>query len=196
MSIKIHIYLFLMLAYMFAIGKLDIFICFYLFVIMHEISHILVALILGVDIIDITFLPIGVNARYSEKSSPLKELIISLAGPLASFLFSLLLKKQEFVIMNLCICIFNLVPIYPLDGGRILRNLFVIICGYKKGKKISDTISKVFIIILFFISIISVAYFKNYYILILSVYILFISIDELKKEKYYGLIEEVEYFLK
>ena len=54
MVIKIHIYLFLMMAYMYALGKLDTFLIYYVFVIMHEIGHILIALTLKVDISEIT----------------------------------------------------------------------------------------------------------------------------------------------
>lgn len=195
MSIKIHIYLILMLAYVYAIGKLELFLYYYAFVIMHEIAHIIIALLLKVDVNEITLLPIGVNANYSEKISFIKELIISLAGPLASFLFAILLKKEEFIIMNLCICLFNLIPIYPLDGGKVIRSFFSLICGNEAGKKINHAVSKFFIIILALTAIILIAYFKNYYMGILVIYIFSISIEEFKKEKFYGLVENIQSFI-
>lgn len=121
MSIKIHIYLILMSAYMFAIGKIETFAYFYLFVIMHELSHILIALTLKVDVKEIDLLPIGITAKYEKNNSLVRELIISLAGPLASFLFAYIFKNETYKIMNFAIALFNLVPIYPLDGGRIVR---------------------------------------------------------------------------
>ena len=58
-----------MAAYMFAIGKIEMFAYYYLFVLMHELSHILVALILKVDVKEIELLPIGINAKYENKIS-------------------------------------------------------------------------------------------------------------------------------
>lgn len=183
MLIKIHVYLILMLAYMFAIQKLETFSLYYAFVLMHELAHVITALILKVDVIDITLLPIGVNAKYIEKISEIKELIISLAGPLASFLFTMLLKNKTFKSINLCIGVFNLIPIYPMDGGRILKCFFKIFLGEKIGKIISDNLSKFFLIALLVVSIAVASYMKNYYLFILTIYIFHISKEQIKEKR-------------
>lgn len=192
MAIKVHIYLFLVMAYMFATGKLKFFICYYMFILMHEISHVIVALALKEDVKEITLLPVGIYASLPKKITNKKELIISLAGPLASFLFANLLNNETFIMMNLFICIFNLIPIYPLDGGRILRCILMFFTSYSTTKKITFAISKFFVITLLLISIISAAYFKNYYMAILSIYIFYIAKDEIKKDKYYGIINYLQ----
>lgn len=188
MSIKIHIYLILLSAYMFSIGKLETFIYYYLFVFMHELAHILVALVLKVDIKEIELLPIGMNAKYENNISKYKELFISLAGPLASFLFSICFKNATFAQINLSIAFLNLVPIYPFDGGRILRCFLKIIFGDFKGTKISNMITKCFLMTFIIISLLLAAYFKNYYFIIFTIYIFYISHEEIKKEKFYGIL--------
>ena len=174
------------------LGKLGIFMCYYVFVIMHELSHIVVALLLKVDIKEIVLLPIGVNAKYDEKISGVKEFVISLAGPLASFLFAILFKDIKFVFMNISVAIFNLIPIYPLDGGKILRNFFAILFGKKKGRKLAYIVTKIFITLLLLISIILVAYFKNYYALLLGICIYSIAKEELEKEQFYRIINYLQ----
>lgn len=159
---------------------------------MHEISHIIVALLLKVDVQEVYLLPIGVNAKYAPKVSPTKELIISLAGPLASFLFAIFMKDNMYSLMNIGIGMFNLIPIYPMDGGRAIRSLLNICLSYSSAQKISYGMTKFFVLLLFFLSIISVAYFKNYYIGILTFYIFYLALDEIKKEKYFGLFNYLQ----
>lgn len=177
---------------MFAIGKIETFAYFYLFVIMHELSHILIALILKVDVKEIELLPVGINAKYKRNDSLVKELIISLAGPLASFLFAYIFKSEMYKIMNLVISLFNLIPIYPLDGGRITRCLFGIVFGKFKGKKISLIITKIFLIVLIILSLAVATFSKNYYPVILVIYIFCIAKDEMKKEHFYGIINYLQ----
>ncbi len=185
MSIKIHIYLFLMAAYMFAIGKLEMFLYYYLFVILHEFSHIIMAILLNVDIAEITLLPIGVNATYKDslEKNVYKEILISLAGPAASFLFALFLKDKTYVMMNIVIGIFNLIPIYPFDGGKIICGFLCIIFGDKRGKNISRYLTKVFLLLVLIIGMIIIMLFKNYYVLILMVYVIYIAKEEFKKDE-------------
>ncbi len=192
MSVKIHIYLLLMLAYVYAIGSFRYFVYYYLFVIMHELAHIVVALVLKIDIQEIILLPIGVNAKYSDNIPYIKELIISLAGPLASFLFASIFKNEIYSYMNICIGIFNLIPVYPFDGGKIIRNFLRILLKENIAKKISNNIAKMFVSILTIIALTLVAFFRNYYAIIITLYIFTVAIDEMKKEKFYGLINYLQ----
>lgn len=186
MSIKIHIYLFLMAAYMFAIGKLEMFLYYYLFVILHEFSHIIMAILLNVDIAEITLLPIGVNATYKDaglNKNVYKEMFISLAGPAASFLFALFLKDKIYVAMNIVIGIFNLIPIYPFDGGKIIYCFLCIIFGDEKGKNISRYLTKIFLFLSLISGMIIIIFWKNYYVLVLMIYIVHIAKEEFKKDE-------------
>lgn len=99
-------------------------------VIIHELAHAQVARALGVPVRDITLFMFGGVSRITrEPSRPTQEIAIAIAGPLASailggllFLFAPPGDVFEMVaIGNVAIAVFNLLPGYPLDGGRILR---------------------------------------------------------------------------
>ena len=159
MSIKIHFYLFMSLAYAFMIGKLELFLICYISILLHEIAHVITALILKVDVTEILLMPVGVSATYNENIPLKKEIIISLAGPIMSLIMAIFSKDSLISNINFIIMILNLIPIYPLDGGRIQRIFFILKYKYKKGIKISQNISDLFIVILFIFSIIFIIYF-------------------------------------
>lgn len=148
MCIKIHFYLITFLVYTYAIHKLDIFMLFYMFTILHELAHILVASLLKVKIDEIILLPVGVTAKYTGRIKIKKEMLISLAGPLLSIVLAIFLKNELHKSINILIAILNLIPIYPLDGGRIIRAFIIPLAGYKKGIIICSNISKIFAIFL------------------------------------------------
>jgi Zn-dependent protease len=118
---------------------------------LHEFGHSLQALKFGIVVHDITLLPIGGLARIEEiPEDPGKEFRIAIAGPLVNFIIAgvlfaigLLLNIQSIISLeelyssmgqvswsgmlayltmtNLILGLFNLIPAYPMDGGRILR---------------------------------------------------------------------------
>ena len=182
MVIKIHIYLFLMMAYMYACGMLDTFMVYYVFVIMHELAHISMALLCGIDVPEITLLPIGINAKYLDDCSSKKEFLISLAGPLASFLFFIILTNPLYAMFNLMICLTNLIPVLPFDGGRIIQSFL------KKEKRtlINRLIRKIFV------SLSQIIFCENYYFIVFATYIYSISKEELKKEKLCKVIDYLQ----
>lgn len=105
----------------------------------HELSHALMARIEGIETDEIVLHPFGGLARLRTlPASPRAEFRIAVAGPAASFLFSMLgfgllwlSTRVEFYFAiyfffflaagNLLLAVFNLFPGYPLDGGRVLR---------------------------------------------------------------------------
>ena len=192
MVVKIHLYLLLVFAYMYALGNLETFIISYVFIILHEIAHILVAKLLGVKIYEVEMLPVGINAKYTQNISSIKELAISMAGPCASFLFYFFLSNPILKNINLMIGIANLIPLKPYDGGRILSFLIAIIAGEKNAKRVNLLIQKLSLKILFILSIFSVIKLKNYYITIACIYMICIVKEELKNERFYDLIKYLQ----
>lgn len=105
----------------------------------HELSHALVAKMEGIEIEEIVLHPFGGLARLKrEPDSPRAEFRIAIAGPASSFIFALagllgLVVTNTldyrvaravfaiFVTANMMLALFNLLPGYPLDGGRVLR---------------------------------------------------------------------------
>jgi len=142
----------------------------FLCVLFHEIGHSLAARRLGVEVIDITLWPLGGLARLGViPEIPSVELRIALAGPAVNFAFIILivaldsifmgtisyprlfepfspyLNLVEFlVLVNAFMGTLNLLPAFPLDGGRILRALAAIPLPYLKATRIAVTTGKIF----------------------------------------------------
>ncbi len=109
-------------------------------IVFHEFSHSLVARHFGMPIKGITlFIFGGVAEMESEPPSPRSEFLMAVAGPLASFLLAFFFAEVEALAVarewhvsvvgvcdmlgyiNVVVAIFNMVPAFPLDGGRMLR---------------------------------------------------------------------------
>jgi Zn-dependent protease len=106
-------------------------------VFLHELGHSLVAQSFGIQVLDITFWPLGGMARMAElPEKPRIEGLVAIAGPAVNavlftggILFHFLLGVElvansvpgYFVAINLMMGLFNLIPAFPMDGGRILR---------------------------------------------------------------------------
>jgi Zn-dependent protease len=108
-------------------------------VFLHELGHSLVAQHFGIRVIDITFWPLGGMARMTHIPEDSKvEGLIAIAGPAVNFVLaslslvaamlfavagldSMAAAAALFIKINLVLGVFNLIPAFPMDGGRILR---------------------------------------------------------------------------
>jgi Zn-dependent protease/CBS domain-containing protein len=140
-------------------------------VLLHEFGHSLVAQRLGLEVPDITLLPIGGLARLKAlPEKPADEVKIAVAGPLVNvvlapvfFVLALALGAdllappdllegvgslgQFFVYLgyiNVALAIFNLVPAFPMDGGRVLRGLLATRMGPVRATDIASAIGQFF----------------------------------------------------
>ena len=124
-------------------------------IIIHELGHFLTALLLKIEVDKIYIYPFGGISKFnlSLNTSIKKELLILLMGPLfqelAKYLLILIFKEYEFMIItyHYSILFFNLLPIYPLDGGKLV-NLFLS-CFFPLKKSLHLSIYLSYIIILF-----------------------------------------------
>lgn len=145
----------------------------------HELTHVFVAGRFGLKTEKIIFTPIGQIAAINniEQTGRLKKVLILIAGPAINFCmaataFYILGKNSFFVAANLSIGIFNLLPVYPLDGGRILHAVLESIIGTLRANKIIINISGLFSKVLIFLGIIQVVVYPfNISLLIIGVYI-------------------------
>ncbi len=169
----------------------------FLIIIIHEFIHLITARILGYSGFSIDILPIGASLKLRDldESTPRDDIIISISGPMGNFFIALFcyflnsyysrVGLQEFANYNIVIGVFNLIPAFPLDGGRILRDLLNYKFIYKKANKIALNISigigyifgAIFLITLYMKSI-------NVDVLFFSVFILIISYREKRRIAY------------
>ncbi|MFK7803815.1 MAG: site-2 protease family protein [Anaerolineae bacterium] len=129
-------------------------------IIWHELAHALLALHHGIGVKRITlFLFGGVAEMEQESETPWAEFSIAAAGPLSSFIaagvFFLIYQFSQGIVwlnapasylmqINLALAIFNLIPGFPLDGGRILRSIVWAYSNQIKATKIAATTGQVF----------------------------------------------------
>lgn len=191
MTIKIHYYLILFMFYLYVIDRLGYFFVFYIFVVIHELAHIITAKMLRVKIKEVVLLSIGVNARYEENVSNLKEFVIAIMGPIASLVLAIFMPNKMYSVINIIIFVTNIFPIYPLDGGRILRIILIKSFGYKNGIKVYGVVLKILICILSVATIIFTVYFKNYFFLFFCIYIFLLIDKEIKRERVRLIINEL-----
>jgi len=96
---------------------------------------------------------------------------------------------------NILIAIFNLIPIYPLDGARFLKSLLHIIKGSRKSAEYVNLISNICIIVITMCASIAIYYYKNIAILFIVIYLWTLVYMENKsylvKKRIYKIIEDM-----
>ena len=145
----------------------------FVIVVLHEGAHALTARRFGIRTRDITLLPIGGIARLERMPrEPREELLIAIAGPLLNLALAALLSGllvlggvtairaelekaattvtltsaiAQLIAINVWLAVFNLLPAFPMDGGRVLRAIFVMRTGdYTKATVRAARVGRVF----------------------------------------------------
>lgn len=145
---------------------------------LHEFGHALVAKYFHVNVPHITLLPIGGVASLERMpDKPMQEFLIAIAGPLVNFALVLLLWPfsslagdgfQNYgsllqqmrdatvsgvlaylVVTNLLLGIFNLLPAFPMDGGRILRALLAMVMPYVQATNVAVLVGRLMAVLFF-----------------------------------------------
>lgn len=147
----------------------------------HELGHFLCALYLHVPVDKICLYPFGGVSKFKNKINiPLKkEFLILIMGPIVQLLFMYFMKdylpvqyQEMFIIYNRNILIFNLLPVYPLDGGRLLNIILAYRLSYRKSFLYSLFISfcVVLFLFLFFVKDMKLNIFMLLCLLIFKIY--------------------------
>ncbi|WP_425446586.1 M50 family metallopeptidase [Dethiothermospora halolimnae] len=144
-KVKINILLIALLIFYCYLGYNIKIIISFIFVIIHEFTHIFIATKLGIKFNEIELFPFGGVAKSDSiiGTDTRAEIIVSIAGPLINFIFGLmffitntLFYSSETLIfiysINFLLAIFNILPILPLDGGRIVRAFLSSFWGFKR----------------------------------------------------------------
>lgn len=158
------------------------FIIFSSIIIVHELGHIIGAIIFKWKIDRVILLPFGGITIFQENidKSLKEEFIIAILGPLLQLVFYFLYSDNPtFNQYNLTILLFNLLPIYPLDGSKIINILFSEFISFKRSHIL--TIITSFITLL--VVILSIKYNLLLYLILL--FIVLEIIKEINKHNYY-----------
>jgi stage IV sporulation protein FB len=146
-----------------AITTIGFLIAIFTCVLLHEFGHVIAARRYGIHTPDITLLPIGGIARLERMPrKPSEELVVALAGPAVNVVIALgLLAARGFagidepweelkhgsfagrlIAWNLIMVVFNMIPAFPMDGGRVLRAVLAMFLDYVKATQVAASIGQ------------------------------------------------------
>ena len=142
-------------------GNYKLFFTYFLITFIHELGHVLIAILYGVKIEKIKFNVFGFSAQIDDYTylKIYKQVLILLAGPLTYFISKVLidyfyaseiislLTYHKALLTNKYILLFNILPIFPLDGGRLVKIFLDKVFTFKVSRIFSIVLSFVFIIL-------------------------------------------------
>ncbi len=160
-------------------------------VLLHELGHALVARRYGIETRRIVLLPIGGLAQLEgEPANPREEMAIALAGPAVNFVLAAVLfvlgtivgskagygLLDALTLANLSLGVFNLLPAFPMDGGRALRAFLATRVGGRRATDIAVAVGKAAALVVGFIGL-----FTNFMLVIVAAFVWFAARAESRR---------------
>lgn len=198
MQIKVNPLFFALSLVLVAFGHALDFIWTMLALVLHELSHALVARSRGFVLKKAVLLPYGAMMSAGENFDKTSSVLIGLAGPLANIVTALVLLgiwwlfpsvyayTQKFFYCNLSLGLFNLLPVYPLDGSRVVLG----VCKNKlraiKGLRIAGVICS---LLLFALFVASLFFGFNFSLGIMALFLFYGAIFGTEEETYASVLD-------
>src|SRR5579862_1427184 len=169
-------------------------------VVLHEFGHALTARYFGIATQDVTLYPIGGVARLMRMTEkPLEEFLIAVAGPAVNVVIAIILAMVGLVAaviepdlvfnpsfsgkvllglfwLNVIMVPFNMLPAFPMDGGRVLRALLSAWLGHYRGTQIAVGVGLGMAVL---IGLVGMEYFDNPMLAVIAVFVFFAGQQEL-----------------
>ncbi len=188
MKIKVDLKIFLIIILYILTKNIKVFAISFIFILLHELGHAITGIILGLKIKKININVFGLSIEFENygKERINNKIIIDMAGPainIITFIIAVIFKNEEIAYINILLAIINLLPIYPLDGGRIVKNLLLKSHNYKQVVGYTEKISKDTLIIITAISSLVILYIKNFGIFLVIIYLWSIALKEWKNNQ-------------
>lgn len=198
--------LFLIFGFFYALsGRIFEFVICSFTAVIHELGHSLSAHKRGYKLNKIVLMPFGAVAKGNiDGLKIIDELAVSLSGPLVNLIVAVffvavwwiepsLYPYTEIVATNnFYMAVINLIPAYPLDGGRTLNALLSLKLKKDKAFAISKGIGIAFSVVLFCLFVLSIFYTPNISLLFFSMFVLFGAISKEKENKYVRLYGQTD----
>lgn len=171
-------------------------------VFLHEMGHALAGKWFRIPTLDITLYPIGGVARMADFTrSPISELVVAIAGPMvnvviASILFlglsirasvnqiavegvGMLDPWEQLLVANVILAVFNMLPAFPMDGGRVLRSLLAMWMPYASATRYAAKLGQVMAVVMLIAGML-----WNWPLVIIALMVFLVCTGELLKERF------------
>ena len=154
---KIHPLTYITIIIFIIIGYFKLYLAFMIVLLFHEAGHITFSYIFKWKINKIIILPLGLLLKFDDSlNKPLiEEFIISIMGIVFQMIFIIFIHSKNIITVSNIILLFNILPIYPLDGSKIVNIILNKITNFKTSYFLTLIISYISIFLLIILSIIN-----------------------------------------
>ena len=188
LKIRINIQIFIVMLILAIVRQIEIYAWLMLFALLHELAHTFAGLCLKLKPNTLAIEPFGIGIEFEEfKVTEKAKLMVAIAGPALNLILAIVfafinIKHQNLIInINILLAIGNLLPIYPLDGGRILKSIIKMKYESQVAEDIVNKVSNILMITITFATSVLILIYHNIGLFLIIIYLWIIIMRENKR---------------